>query len=132
MKALDTNVLVRFLVCDDEAQAQKAYNLFKAAERRKESLFVPMPVTLEIIWVLDSVYGVGRREILETFKTLLAMPVLEFQSQHALRRFISMAEKSGADLADLLIACAAEDAGCSRVLTFDKKASGCELFELMK
>lgn len=33
MKALDTNVLVRFLVKDDEQQTKAAYRRFKEAER---------------------------------------------------------------------------------------------------
>ena len=41
MKALDTNVIVRFLVGDDhtqaqaQAQAQKVYSLFKEAAKNK-------------------------------------------------------------------------------------------------
>ena len=35
MKALDTNVLVRFLVNDNEQQAKRAYSLFKQAEINK-------------------------------------------------------------------------------------------------
>jgi hypothetical protein len=34
MKALDTNVLVRFLVKDDEQQAKSVYRLFKQAESK--------------------------------------------------------------------------------------------------
>ena len=33
MKALDTNILIRFVTKDDEAQAQKVLNLFKDAEK---------------------------------------------------------------------------------------------------
>ena len=42
MKALDTNVLVRFLVKDDEQQAKVVYMRFKEAETNKEVLFVPV------------------------------------------------------------------------------------------
>ena len=56
MKALDTNVLVRFLVKDDAEQAQLVYTLFKQAENQKQQLFVPILVVLETIWVLQAVY----------------------------------------------------------------------------
>jgi len=36
MKALDTNVLIRFLVKDDERQAKTIYRIFKQAESDKE------------------------------------------------------------------------------------------------
>jgi predicted nucleic-acid-binding protein len=41
MKALDTNVLVRFLVKDDEQQAKTVYRLFKQAESKAEAFFIP-------------------------------------------------------------------------------------------
>ncbi len=41
MKALDTNVLVRFLVKDNAEQAQQVYHLFKETENQQQRLFVP-------------------------------------------------------------------------------------------
>ncbi len=61
MKALDTNVLVRFLVQDDEIQASKVDQLFASAEQGKETLFIPLLVVLELIWVLQSAYGVQKK-----------------------------------------------------------------------
>ena len=52
MKALDTNVLVRFLVKDDEQQAKTVYRLFKQAESKAEAFFIPILVVLETVWVL--------------------------------------------------------------------------------
>lgn len=55
MKALATNVLVRFLVKDDEQQAQAVYRKFKQAEDKKEIFFIPVLVVLETVWALESV-----------------------------------------------------------------------------
>ena len=66
MKALDTNVLVRFLVKDDEQQAKAVYRIFKQTESKAEVFFVPTLVVLEIVWVLDSVYETTRQEILDS------------------------------------------------------------------
>ncbi|HDM77459.1 MAG TPA: PIN domain-containing protein, partial [Deltaproteobacteria bacterium] len=60
MKGIDTNILIRFLVGDDELQAKTVYNLFKRAEAEKKELFVPLLVMLELIWVLESVYDIPR------------------------------------------------------------------------
>ena len=40
MKALDTNVLIPFLVRDDERQAEAVYKIFKQAESDNELLFI--------------------------------------------------------------------------------------------
>ena len=132
MKALDTNVLVRFLVRDEERQAVAVYRKFKEAETNKGVFFVPMLVVLETIWVLEAVYRITRREILNSIDELLLMPILEFEMQSAVRSFVSSAREIKIDLSDLFIAHAAKFAGCDRVITFDKRASTFELFELLK
>ena len=62
MKALDTNVIIRFLVRDDKQQAEIVYRLFKRVERKNETLFVPLLVVLETLWVLESVYDNANQE----------------------------------------------------------------------
>ena len=73
MKAIDTNVLVRFLVQDDEKQAQIATQLLAEAETNKQPLFVSNVVVLELMWVLRSAYEVPRDEILGSLNELLSM-----------------------------------------------------------
>ena len=132
MKALDTNVLIRFLVKDDEKQANTVYKIFKKAEMNKDTLFVPLLVVLEVVWVLESVYDVTRQEVLDSFESLLLMPILKFEAQVAVRRFILSARESNLDLPDLLIATSAQLSGCDSVLTFDMAASKSKLFMLIK
>jgi predicted nucleic-acid-binding protein len=131
MKAIDTNVLVRFLVNDDKKQARKVYELFKQAEAEKKPLFIPLTVLLELIWVLDSVYTISREDILGTIGDLLLIPILKFEHQPAVRQFVHGSQGNTQELSDLLIAFSAQASGCDQVLTFDKKASGCYLFSLI-
>jgi predicted nucleic-acid-binding protein len=132
MKALDTNVLVRFLVRDDEQQADAVYRRFKKAEADKEVLFVPLLVILETVWILESVYKVSRREIADSIGELLLMPILQFEAPAVLQGFMTSARETTVDLPDLLIAHSARRAGCKSVVTFDKGASKSEFFELLK
>lgn len=132
MKALDTNVLVRFLVKDDAHQSKIVYRVFKQAEADKNMFWVPLLVVLETLWVLDSVYEIPRKEILDSIYEILSMPILKFEAQSTVQRFIFYARENKIDLSDVLIACSAEISGCERVLTFDKKASKLDLFELME
>jgi len=132
MKAIDTNVLVRFLMRDDEQQAELVYRRLREAERKKEILFVPLLVVLETIWVLESVYEVARQEILDSIDELLFMPVLQFETPTVIHNFIASAQTTQFDLSDLLIAHSARRSGCGCVVTFDKRASKSEFFELLK
>jgi predicted nucleic-acid-binding protein len=132
MKAVDTNVLVRFLVRDDELQAKQIYTIFKQAEADKEEFWVPLLVVLEMLWVLESAYEIPRQQILDSLNELLLMPILKFENQSAIQRFIFSARECKIELSNLLIAHSAKYSGCTCVLTFDKRSSKFELFELIE
>lgn len=132
MKALDTNNLVRFLVSDDKRQSEAIYRLFRQAESEKTVFYVPLLVILETIWVLGAVYQIPRAEILDAINDILYLPILKFESQPTLKRFLIDAKGKNADLSDVLIACSAKLAGCETVLSFDKKAARLGVFELVE
>lgn len=132
MKGIDTNILIRFLMGDDEAQAKKVYAIFKQTEEDKSELFVSLLVVLEMIWVLSSVYKITREDILESISELLLMPILKFEHLPVLQRFAREASNNKYDLSDLLIAYSAREKGCDVVITFDKKVSKADFFELVK
>jgi predicted nucleic-acid-binding protein len=131
VKALDTNSLVRFLVQDDEVQSANVDQLFTAAEAPIEALYIPLVVVLELIWVLQSAYGVSRKDIIIAIDALLQMPALEFEKQGVLREFVGSAKGFRGDLADLLIAHSALASDCKAVLTFDKQAARHSYFKLL-
>ena len=131
MFAIDTNILIRFLVKDDIKQADLVYQQFIQAEQEKQEFFVPLLVVLEMIWVLQSAYKISDQDIVSTLSDLLQMPVLKFQAPAILHQFINSANKTNFDLSDVLIAHAALFSECQKVLTFDKKASKFKHFKLL-
>jgi predicted nucleic-acid-binding protein len=130
VKALDTNVIIRFLVNDDKTQGAKVRRLFERAEESSERLFIAIPTVLETIWVLSAVYDFARGEILDAMDLLTQMPVLEFEQYHSIRQLIRIGRESEADLPDLLIGLSGKSYGCEATLTFDKKLPKTDLFEL--
>lgn len=132
MKALDTNILVRFLVNDDKKQARKARNIFEEAERHDQRLMVVTPVVLELFWVLSAVYEYAREEILDSLEQLLLLPVIEFEHPQRMRKMLSFGRSSSTDLSDLLIGICGQDMKSENTLTFDKGASKSRLFRLVR
>lgn len=132
MIALDTNVVVRFLVRDDEKQAELARRRMKQAEERRERLLVPLLVVLETIWVLESVYDKTRFEILDAIRDLRQMAILEFEADEVVERLLADGLLCSADLSDILIAQSARALGCEKGLTFDKAAAKLPFFNLLK
>lgn len=80
---------------------------------------MPLLIVLETIWVLESVYKIPRKEILDSINDLVLLPILELEAQSAILGFISSARDTKIDLSDLLIAHSARFSGCECVLTFD-------------
>jgi predicted nucleic-acid-binding protein len=120
MLALDTNVLVRFLVEDDEAQSARAAKLVGRAIRDGEQLFVADVVLCEFVWVLRASYGVGRAEIADVLQRLLKAAHLAFTDSDPLKRAAEAFARGKGDFADYVIREQARAAGCERVATFDR------------
>ena len=119
MIALDTSVLVRFLVRDDEAQYQRARELLRRAVDRETPMFVPEVVLCELVWVLARSYRFPRSDQARTLEDLLRTDYLSFRSQDVLLRAWRAFAQGRGDFADYLVREQALDAGCSHVATFD-------------
>jgi len=132
MMAVDSNVIVRFLVRDDEKQANAVYARLKQAERDRECLFVPLLVLQETIWVLGSAYEKSRAQVLDAIEDMRKMPVFRFENDDAVKRLLSDGRSSGAYLADILIAHSAHANGCEAGLTFDKGAAKLPFFRILQ
>ena len=131
MIAVDTNIIIRFLVKDDASQASKVLDRFKKAEANKKTFFVTLLVVLEVIWVLESVYEYSREEILSAMESMTRLAIFRFENIDLIHDFLSLNEKLNHDLSDVLIGLCARHNGCDYTLTFDKKASKSSLFKMM-
>jgi predicted nucleic-acid-binding protein len=122
MPALDTNVLIRYVVQDDEAQLAAARRLIRKAVSEGQTLFVPVTVALELEWVLRSSYAVQRDETLEILSNLLSAAELTFESERALEVALHLYRDGSADFADCLHIALAAQAQELPFWTFDKRA----------
>ena len=120
MIALDTNVLVRYLVEDDEAQSRRATKLIEATIAREDELFVSDVVMCETVWVLSSAYPFSRNEITDALAGLLRARSVIFTSTDRLARSLEAYRNGKGDFADYLIRELAREAGAETVATFDK------------
>ncbi|MHC4392451.1 MAG: PIN domain-containing protein [Planctomycetota bacterium] len=120
MIGLDTNVLVRFLVKDDERQARRAKRLIKEAIETEIDVFLSDVVLCETVWVLEVSYRFKRPAIEEVLRSLLAARHLRFTSSDRIARAVAAYAAGRGDFADYVIREHATTAGCASVYTFDK------------
>ena len=123
MLGIDTNVLVRFLVRDDEAQFEKARRLIKREVAAGRRVFVSQLVLLETEWILRSRYGLPKFEIVATVSGLLDAADIQFDDEAAIEEALFVWKDSAADFADCLIGARNRRLGCRATATFDAKAS---------
>ena len=103
MLGIDTNVLVRFLVRDDERQFRKAQQLIEREKTRGEPVLVSQLVLLEAEWVLRSRYAVAKSEILRAFSGLLDSVELAIEDEPSVERALFLWRESSAEFAECLI-----------------------------
>ena len=113
MIALDTNVLARFYLNDEPAQAQIAAGLLM-----EEDVFIPKTVLLELEWVMRGVARVPSAGIARSMAHLLSLDNVRVEDEAVVRAALKAYEK-GMDFADALHA--ATSAATSRLVTFDSR-----------
>jgi len=123
MLGIDTNVLVRFLVRDDEAQFEKARKLIKREVAAGRCVFVSQLVLLETEWVLRSRYGLPKNLIIESISGLLGATDVQFEDEPAIEEALFIWKDTTAEFADCLIGARNRRLGCRATATFDVKAS---------
>ena len=113
---VDTNVLVRAVVRDDERQARSAAKLLKEAEL----IVVSLPCLCEFVWVLRWVYNFGQQDIFAALEALLNASNVAVNRPAADAGLAVLNE--GGDFADGLIAYEGNWLGGETFVSFDKKA----------
>lgn len=114
MIAVDTNVIVRFLTRDDEAQYLKAYRIFAESAL----LFIPTTVILETEWVLRFSYRFPSDRIGYALSGLLGLTNVMTENKAAVFNALAW-HQQGMDFADALhLACSSS---ANEFVSFDKK-----------
>ena len=113
MLAIDTNLIVRYLVGDDPAQAARAKRLINGND-----VFVCLTVLLETEWVLRSVYEFSASQCAKALANFAGLPRVTVEDAPAAAKALGWMEK-GIDFADGLHLAKAE--GCEAFVSFDRE-----------
>jgi len=123
MLGIDTNVLVRFLVQDDDIQFEKARKLIKREVAAGRRVFVNQLVLMETEWVLRSRYVVPKNQIIEAISVLLDASDVKFEDEPVIEEALFIWKETTAGFADCLIGAKNRRIGCRSTATFDMKAA---------
>ncbi len=117
MRALDTNVLARFLVDDvDDKQATKQRPV--AIDALSQRAFVSVTVLLELEWVLRGFYALPRRDVTRALRAVAGIEHLVVEDRDAVLSALEAVDH-GLDFADALHV--SRSARAASFATFDKR-----------
>jgi len=125
MRAVDTNLLVRLVTRDDPKQAAAAEPFVS------KGAWVSHVVLAEVVWVLDSVYGLKPAQIAVAVAMLIEHEYLTIQDADVVETALeAFRHKPATGFSDCLILAIAHKAGHLPLGTFDRhlsKLDGAEL-----
>jgi len=111
MRAVDTNVVVRYLAADHPAQTARAKTLIDGTQ-----VWISLTVLLEAEWVLRGSYRFRPAAITAALRTLVGQPTVQVENPPALAQALDLCD-SGLDFADALHIAMAHH--CNGFDTFD-------------
>lgn len=131
---VDTNVFLRFLTQDDLAKAEKARRLFASAVAGELVVETSLLVIAEIVWTLESFYGLTHGEVAEQVVTILATPNFECPNKELLVEALLAYAERNVDFIDAYHAALLGRRRDISLATFDRKHfrrfSGLGFFDL--
>ena len=127
MTGVDTNVLARYLLRDDAAQAARAAQELE----RDDRFFIGIIVLCELVWVLETGYNFKRSEITMAIERILATAQFEIEDKDLAQSALQDFRRTLVDFSDCLIGRRNRAVGVAETVTFDRTLKGLEGFRLL-
>lgn len=121
---LDANIIIRFLVGDDEKFLSKSIEYFKDIEASRLQVEILEGVLMEAFFVLTKFYKLPKNEVIIDLKTILALDGVINSNKPILFETLSIMEKKNIDFVDALI-CAKNRLQGYGKLSFDSDVKKC-------
>lgn len=121
---VDTNVFLRFLTADDPRKAERAERLFRQAVHGKLKLNTSPLVIAEIVWTLESFYGLQKPEIAAKVEKILNTPNLDCPDGGLILHALLLYVEANIDFIDAYHAIWLKARGQNRIVTYDQKHFG--------
>ncbi|MGE0500910.1 MAG: PIN domain-containing protein [Rhizobiaceae bacterium] len=122
MIGIDTNVVVRLLLRDNEPMFQRAAALVSRTSP-DDPLIVNAVVVAESLWVLERRAGVDRRLARATLAGLLESEEMRVHEMNPFRSWADTLASEHRDYSDLVIASINREIGCDFTYTLDEAAA---------
>ena len=121
MLSVDSNILLRYIVKDNQQQAESARRFLDGLTPRQPG-FICREVIQEFVWVLARTHNFPRARIATIILTLTAGDTIVIEAKEDVISAAIQYRQSSDDFSDLLILAAAKRVGAKPLYTFDRKS----------
>lgn len=118
---VDTSVILRILVKEDQGKVAAVERLLLSARRSGKRLHVLPVAILEVVWVLEKVYKLDRRSIRELADAILNTGELIVENGEVFRKALAVYEEKNVKFADAVMGAWGIARGLKTVYTYDEK-----------
>lgn len=120
MIGVDTNILVRLAVRDDERQYNIAARFFQTEISAENPAYIALIVVVEFAWTLRRGYKFSDEHVIQILERLQNAYNVELERQETVANATSRCRSEGIDFSDCLIAAIHQEDSCSHTVTFDR------------
>jgi len=119
---VDANVILRYLLEDNELFFEKSKILFDKALKGEIEIIVKQIILAEVVYVLEKVYKVSKEEISEVLIEFLLSKGIKIENKEISIKALNIYKNKNIDFSDAIL-CAMSDK--FQIKTFDKKLNKC-------
>jgi len=121
---LDTNIIIRFLVGDNEEHLKISTEYFEQIEQGAMKVEILSDVLMEAFFVLTKFYKISKVDVISDLKTILSFEGVVNKNKIILFETLNIIESKNIDFVDALI-CAKCKLQDYDKLSFDKELDKC-------
>lgn len=118
---IDTNIIVRLAVKDDDKQKEACLKLLEKAKNKELSLYILPVAVLETVWILEKYYKLPKKEVRDFVEALLNTPEIICDMENVFKQAISVYEEKNIKFADAVMGYWGLEKGISEVFTYDER-----------
>ena len=117
---IDTNVIVRFLIGDEDPKYKNLYNFFVQLEQGKIQVELKLIVLFQVIFVLTSFYKIPRPRVAEVLTDLLKYRGIKIKEKKTIKRMLFICKEHSLDIVDCYLLALLEAEPQNVLYSYDK------------
>jgi len=120
--AIDANVIIRFLLRDNEKYYNLSEKFFNEVFNNKKVCYIFQSVLAEIIYVLTKFYKIDKIKVVEVLEELLSYKNIKTQDKEIILKSLQIFKTKNLDFVDCLLCAYSQN---MEIFSFDKKLNQC-------